>query len=150
MQPYRKTQDLLQTYVSQLFNASHQRVRTSLEFGNDDFLHVTTFNLVEGLAEVTGLSKTQIYTLVGTSQPTSSRDKKTGTPATVEVADRVLQTAELFARAAAMIGPDNARRWLVKQNRHLDGKAPVDLMRTATGRERLSRHLDSLEDVTYG
>ncbi|WP_027483352.1 antitoxin Xre/MbcA/ParS toxin-binding domain-containing protein [Deinococcus pimensis] len=150
MQPYRKTDALMQELVDQVFHTPRHRVRRALEVGDDDALTVTAFTLVEELADLTGLPKTQIYTIVGTSQPTSSRERRAGTLAPVDVADRALQVTELFARVVAVLGRDKARAWIVRPNGHLDGKAPVDLMRTSTGRDRLARYLDSLEDVTYG
>lgn len=153
MTTYRDTQNAIDHHITAVFGAPAARLRRWLEFGGtgDDrgAIEVTADALVENFAHVTGLTKGAVTDVVGISQPTRSRARKTGAPASVDAADRMFQATQLFARAAAMLGEDKARQWLVKPNRHLGGRAPADLLPTSTGRERFSQYLDSLEDSTY-
>lgn len=56
---------------------------------------------------------------------------------------------ELYARIAAMIGPEGAARWLGKPNRHMGDRRPIDLLSTHFGGERVECLVASLEGGAY-
>ncbi len=152
----RRTQDLIEEYVIGLFGTPPAILRRSLEFGDEERFHetvnVSTASLVDGFAALTGLTSSQVFGLIGISPATRSRSRSRIAKALIslDTADRLYQATHLFARIVSILGLHEAQQWIVHPNAHLDGHAPAALMRTGTGRDRLSRYLGSLEDGTYG
>ncbi len=150
----RCIQNLIEEYVIGLFGTPPAILRGLLEFGNEEHFHetvnVTTVSLVDGFAQLTGLTRSQIFGLIGISAATGSRGRIPKAPVSLDTADHLFQTTELFACIASLRGLQAAQQWIGQPNAHLDGHAPLALMRTGTGRARLSRYLESLEDGTYG
>lgn len=97
------------------------------------------------LAELLGTNRGQTLKLVGVSRTKMSRNPKMD----VEILDRIGSALKLYARIAAMVGPDGASRWLNGANRQLGGNRPVDLMATHLGHERVEEVVTALEDGTF-
>lgn len=67
----------------------------------------------------------------------------------VEILDRIGIALKLYARIAAMVGPEGASRWLDEANRHLGGMRPLDLMTTHLGHARALDLVTALEDGSF-
>jgi len=97
------------------------------------------------LAELLGTNRGETLKLFGVSRTKMSRNPKMD----VEILDRIGSALKLYARIAAMVGPDDASRWLNGANRHLGDKRPIDLMATHLGHERVEEVVTALEDGTF-
>lgn len=64
----------------------------------------------------------------------------------VEILDRAGNALKLYARIAAMVGPESAARWLNKSNKHLGETRPIDLMGTHLGGERINDLVMAMEN----
>lgn len=112
----------------------------------DQLIGETSLNVVtERLAALFQTSKGDTLKILGVSRTKSSRNPTMD----VEILDRAGSALKLYARLAAMVGPESAARWLNKANRHLDGKRPIDLMTTHLGEERVEDLVTAHEDGTY-
>lgn len=111
---------------------------------------LSTADVIVRLAQRTNLPKRYFTEVVKVSQSTMSRHGSAKAPVPVDVADAAFQFAELVDRVEHMRGQVAAAAWLSRSNPHLGGRSPLEFMTTETGRRRVSRYLDSLEEGTYG
>ena len=85
------------------------------------------------LAELSGLQKKQLSTLLAISPATLARRSNTGrfTPAE---SDRLFRCAEILKAAIDLFEGDQngACRWMNNPSIGLDGKAPLEMLRSAT------------------
>lgn len=147
-------QQQFETYSTEVFGASPQELRRSLEKADDRAIAVlvktSTADWADQFSVLTGLTKKEVYPILGISQATVSRSRGSNAKPSLDLVDRAFQGIELFARTAALLDREQVSAWLSTPKQHLDGQAPYQLLQTATGRERLKRYLESLEAVTYG
>jgi len=101
--------------------------------------------IVRRLAELLGANRGVTLKLLGVSRTKMSRNPEIN----VEILDRIGSALKLYARIAAMIGPEGASRWLNEANRHLGDKRPIDLMATHLGHARVEELVTALEDGTF-
>ncbi|WP_309569717.1 antitoxin Xre/MbcA/ParS toxin-binding domain-containing protein [Deinococcus sp.] len=111
---------------------------------------LSTADVIVRLAQRTNLPKSYFSKVIKVSQSTMSRHGSAKTPVSVDVADAAFQFAELVDRVEHMRGQVAAAAWLARDNPHLGGRSPLEFMTTETGRRRVSRYLDSLEEGAYG
>lgn len=85
------------------------------------------------LAELSGLQKKQLSTLLAISPATLARRANTGrfTPAE---SDRLFRCAEILKAAIDLFEGDQNRacRWMINPSIGLNGKAPIQMLRSAT------------------
>lgn len=101
--------------------------------------------IAQRLAELLGTNKGETLKLLGVSRTKMSRNPELD----VEILDRIGIALKLYARIAAMVGPEGASRWLNEANRHLGGKRPIELMTTHLGHARVDDLVTALEDGTF-
>jgi len=62
--------------------------------------------------------------------------------------DRIVRAARIYARAHEVFGDrEKANRWMRRPNRALEGKAPIELLRTSNGSDLVVAVLDR---IAYG
>ncbi|MBZ8182378.1 type II RES/Xre toxin-antitoxin system antitoxin [Oscillatoria salina] len=104
----------------------------------------------ERVAEYSGLSKVQIATLLGTSERTISRRKKSSKPLDVTESDRLYRLARIIARAIAVFeDSETAKNWLNRPNRALAEATPLELLDTDAGTQKVDELLDKIEYGVY-
>ena len=85
------------------------------------------------LTDLSGLQKKQLSTLLAISSATLARRAKAKrfTPAE---SDRLFRFAEILKAAIDLFEGDQtrARRWMISPSTGLNGKAPIDMLRSAT------------------
>lgn len=61
-----------------------------------------------------------------------------------------MSEAEAWVReqVTAMLGAEEAEKWLAKPNKHLDGRTPLELLRSDGG-EQVRRYVLALVDGAY-
>lgn len=101
--------------------------------------------VAQRLGALLGANKGDTLKVLGVSRTKLSRKPEMN----VQTLDRAGSALKLYARIAAMVGPETASRWLNDTNRQLDGRRPIDLMTTHLGHERVEEAVTALEDGTF-
>jgi len=105
------------------------------------------YRAVERLSAFLQASPPQLMRIIEVNERTAQRRKEQGA-LTVEESDRLARVARVTQRAVDAIGDeDQAREWLQRPNRTLQGAMPLDLLGTDAGAELVS---DELGRIEYG
>lgn len=78
--------------------------------------------------------------LLGTSSSQLSRSDRVNT----EILDRTYMLTRILEQIAAVIGTEDAKRWLREPNPGLEGEVPLNLLQTHYGCERVENLVDAL------
>ncbi len=96
------------------------------------------------------LSDAQMSKVVGTSVRTIVRLQREDKPLNSTWSDRLYRLARVAAQAQEVFeSAQTATSWLKRPNRGLNGHAPVDLLDTDAGTERVVELLDRIEYGVY-
>jgi putative toxin-antitoxin system antitoxin component (TIGR02293 family) len=98
----------------------------------------------ENLCDLMGLKKGDVHKLIGFTASRKSRNDVLD----LDAIDRIFNTLETRKRVEHFLGSDTDE-WLKKPNKHLENKAPLELIETRTGTQMLLNYLDSLESGHY-
>lgn len=103
------------------------------------------------LAEETGLGPAMVMDVLGMSVRTLQRRRDDqGRALSAELSGRAWLLAEVVGRATEIFGSKaDALAWLQAPALALDGRRPIDLLRTPAGAEVLGDHLTRLEYGVY-
>ncbi len=105
------------------------------------------YRAVERLSELLRATPAQLLRLIDINERTAQRRKEQGT-LTVEESDRLARIARVTQRAVDALGDtEQARDWLRRPNRALQGMEPLELLGTDAGAELVS---DELGRIEYG
>lgn len=95
------------------------------------------------------LTRAQVGEALGLPERTLARRKQEGKFQSLE-SERILGFLQVAARAIQTIGDDEkAGRWLVKPNRALMGKVPLELLDTSIGVSQVDEILGRIEHGLY-
>lgn len=104
-------------------------------------------NELEALKEQTGLGYEILSHILSISRP-SLINKKGEDKFNQPVSDRVVALADIYSNGYAVFDDkDRFNSWMIKPNRTLGGKAPIDLLDTSYGMENV-KHL--IGRIAYG
>jgi putative toxin-antitoxin system antitoxin component (TIGR02293 family) len=98
----------------------------------------------ENLCDLMGLKKADAHKLIGFTASRKSRNDVLN----LDAIDRIFNALETRKRIKHFLGPDTDA-WLKKPNKHLENRAPLELIETRTGTQILMKYLDSLESGHY-
>ena len=108
---------------------------------------VLKYRAVERLSAFLNASPPQLMRVIEINERTAQRRKEQGA-LTAEESDRLARVARVTQRAVDAIGDENqAREWLRRTNRALQGAIPLELLGTDAGAERVA---DELGRIEYG
>jgi putative toxin-antitoxin system antitoxin component (TIGR02293 family) len=108
---------------------------------------VLKYRAVERLSAFLNASPPQLMRVIEINERTAQRRKEQGA-LTAEESDRLARVARVTQRAVDAIGDENqAREWLRRTNRALQGAIPLKLLGTDAGAERVA---DELGRIEYG
>lgn len=116
---------------------------TEIILGGDAKLLPGTLSMkrvADRLSLLFGIRKVETAQLMGVSESTVSRRTKPST----DVLDRALTASTIYADVAAVLGPQDARVWFGQPNPALDGRRPIELLRTRTGEKQLEGVITAL------
>ena len=96
-----------------------------------------------------GLTFSEIHGLVIPARTLKHRKEKRQ-PLSVEESDRTLRLAKVVALADQVFGNhEKALRWLRQENSRLEGRAPMDLLRTEAGGDLVRQMLYQIDEGIY-
>jgi putative toxin-antitoxin system antitoxin component (TIGR02293 family) len=105
------------------------------------------YRAVERLSTFLGATAPQLMRVIVSNDRTAQRRKEQGA-LTVEESDRLARVARVTQRAVDAFGDvDQAREWLQRPNRALEGERPLELLGTDAGAELVT---DELGRIEYG
>jgi putative toxin-antitoxin system antitoxin component (TIGR02293 family) len=105
------------------------------------------YRAVERLSAFLQASPPQLMRLIEINERTAQRRKEQGT-LTAEESDRLARVARVTHRAVEAFGnEEQAREWLQRPNRALQGALPLELLGTDAGAELVT---DELGRIEYG
>jgi putative toxin-antitoxin system antitoxin component (TIGR02293 family) len=108
---------------------------------------VLRYRAVERLSAFLNASPPQLMRVIEINERTAQRRKEQGA-LTAEESNRLARVARVTQRAVDAIGDENqAREWLRRTNRALQGAIPLELLGTDAGAERVA---DELGRIEYG
>lgn len=100
---------------------------------------------VENLGKFLGESSLQLMRIIESNERTAQRRKERGT-LTVEESDRIARIARVTQRAIEAFGDKaQAREWIKRSNRALQGFAPLGLLGTDPGAALVTDELGRIE-----
>ena len=100
--------------------------------------------ITAGLGEVLGLSQDEIARLLGISRSTALKP----TPPSSDVLDRLYMLSQRLELMQDVLG-EHADGWFVQANDALDGRRPIDLLRTRKGQAQLDDVIQALLDGNF-
>lgn len=105
------------------------------------------YRAVERLGEFLRATPPQVMRLIDINERTAQRRKEQGA-LTIEESDRLARIARVTQRAVDALGNvEQARGWLRRPNRALQGAEPLELLGTDAGAELVT---DELGRIEYG
>ena len=100
---------------------------------------------VENLSEYLNLSAPRVMRLIIANERTAQRRKEQGA-LTEEESDRLARVARITRRAIEAFGDEGqAKEWLRRENRMLQGRAPIEWLGTDAGAEAVTDELGRIE-----
>jgi len=108
---------------------------------------VLKYRAIERLGEFLETPVTQLMRVIDINERTAQRRREQGA-LTAEESDRLARVARVTDRAVEAFGDaEQARAWLQRSNRALEGAVPIDLLGTDAGAELVT---DELGRIEYG
>lgn len=103
------------------------------------------YRAVEKLSEFLGTSVSELMGVIEVNERTAQRRREQGS-LTADESDRLARIARVTRRAVEALGDaDRGREWLRRPNRALRGHAPLALLGTDAGAERVTDELGRIE-----
>ncbi len=131
-----------------------QPIRKFISLRAEDFVSEIRLGLPSRMGsqviKLYGLNDRQADKILGFSRRTLTRKLQASKRLTPVQSDRVYRLARVGAHALVALGdPGKARDWMTSPNRALGNTAPVDLLDTDAGAERVEEILHRIEHGIY-
>jgi putative toxin-antitoxin system antitoxin component (TIGR02293 family) len=98
------------------------------------------------MADLLGLDRTQLASVLGTSLRTMRRKAQTAARISPATSDRLARIRGIYELASHVFGErDKASRWLTTASRGLGGEIPLQLLDTDIGTDRVQQELRQIE-----
>jgi putative toxin-antitoxin system antitoxin component (TIGR02293 family) len=98
------------------------------------------------MADLLGLDRTQLASVLGTSLRTMRRKAQTDARLSPATSDRLARIRGIYELASHVLGErDKASRWLTTASRGLGGEIPLQLLDTDIGTDRVQQELRQIE-----
>jgi putative toxin-antitoxin system antitoxin component (TIGR02293 family) len=111
----------------------------------EDGLPITSIEILYDI----GLTFSEIHGLVIPARTLKHR-KERQQPLSVDESDRTLRLAKIVALADQVFGNHvKALRWLRRENSRLEGRSPLDLLRTEAGGDLVRQMLYQIDEGIY-